>query len=80
MVDVLCPECGVRNWLENQSRCLQCGTVLRRCADCVHYAPVLELCQELRIEVETVEAQTPGALATSAHCRHYTPISERRAA
>ncbi len=79
-MDVSCPECGARNWLENQNRCLRCAAVLRRCVDCANYSPHVEVCGIFGVEIETSEATRPGSLAASATCRYYRPIPLRRAA
>lgn len=80
MVDVNCPYCGVANWLENQSRCFQCGTVLRRCADCANCDTRQDACRTLKLEIEHEEVYNPGLLSTSANCRQYQPLPHRLAA
>jgi hypothetical protein len=79
-MEVKCPYCGAENWLENQSRCLKCGTVLRRCVDCLHYDTPKETCKTLQIEIEANEAQAPSALSNSVSCRSYRPQPYRMAA
>lgn len=79
-MEVKCPQCGVENWLENQSRCLKCGTVLRRCADCLHYQATQENCRALQIEIDAHEAHHPSALSNSVNCRDYRPQPYRLAA
>jgi hypothetical protein len=80
MAEVLCPKCGVENWLENQSRCFQCGAVLRRCADCASYDDAGSFCREWRVEIDSDEAQQPGGLAVSVNCAPFRPRLHRRAA
>ncbi len=80
MVDVLCPECGAQNWLENQTRCLRCSAILRRCQDCANYSPQVETCGKYDVEIEEGEAQRPTALAASVSCAFYRPVPQRRAA
>lgn len=70
-VDILCPECGTENWLENQSRCLQCNAVLRRCADCSNYDGRKQFCLRMKAEIESREAQHPSVLSTSTQCRDF---------
>jgi hypothetical protein len=72
-VDILCPNCELENWLENQSRCLNCGAILRRCVDCVNYAPRNRQCRKLTIEIEAREAEYPTLLSASTNCRQYSP-------
>ena len=72
-MDILCPNCGTENWLENQSRCLNCEAILRRCTDCMNYEPKSRRCRTLNIEVETREAEYPALLSPSANCRLYSP-------
>jgi hypothetical protein len=79
-VEVKCPYCGAENWLENQSRCLKCGTMLRRCADCLSYDAPRENCQTLKIEIDANEAHSPTALSNSVNCRTYRPQPYRLAA
>lgn len=70
-MDIKCPQCGTRNWLENQSRCLACGTFLRRCADCVNYDTSSEQCRTLREGIGSREAENPSLLSVSTSCMGY---------
>ena len=73
-MEIDCPKCGAENWLENQSKCLACGAVLRRCADCTHYDRKQSYCDSIRSDITLHEAENPGVLATSANCRFYSPL------
>ncbi len=70
-MELNCPMCGLENWLENQSRCLACGAILRRCADCASYDAGRELCRRLSIDVDRYEAENPGVLSNSTNCSGY---------
>jgi predicted nucleic-acid-binding Zn-ribbon protein len=70
-VELNCPKCGARNWLENQSRCLACNAVLRRCVDCASYDSGHERCSKLGAEVERYEAENPSLLSASTNCLTY---------
>jgi len=72
-MDILCPNCATENWLENQSRCLNCEAILRRCADCLNYQPKNQVCRKLAIEIESREAEYPRLLSSSANCPYYSP-------
>jgi hypothetical protein len=79
-VEIKCPHCAAENWLENQNRCLKCGAVLRRCADCVSYDAPQENCRALQIEIEANEAQGPTPLSNSVNCQSYHPQPRQLAA
>lgn len=70
-VDIRCHKCGTENWLENQSRCLACNAVLRRCADCAHYDSSHERCRTIGAEVDHYEAGNPSVLSVSTNCTGY---------
>jgi phage FluMu protein Com len=70
-VEVKCPNCGAVNWLENQSRCLKCDSVLRRCADCAHYDAPSERCSSLSTDIDGYEAEHPSLLSISTNCPGY---------
>jgi hypothetical protein len=70
-VEVLCPSCGATNWLENQSRCLQCNAILRRCKDCSNYDGRKQVCRATQDEVDSYEAEHPSVLSTSTNCLSY---------
>lgn len=70
-MDVSCPKCGAENWLENQSRCLACDAILRRCADCTHYDASQEKCRTTAAEVDSYEAGNPSLLSVSTNCLNY---------
>jgi rRNA maturation protein Nop10 len=70
-VQVKCPKCGAENWLENQSRCLACDAILRRCADCASYSAASERCTKFGTEVERREAESPSVLSSSTNCLGY---------
>lgn len=70
-MDVKCPKCGAENWLDNQSRCLTCDAILRRCADCTGYDSSLEKCRTLNTEIDRYESQNPSLLSTSTNCPGY---------
>lgn len=70
-MEVNCPKCGTRNWLENQSRCLACDTILRRCADCTNYQAAAAQCRALSADVDNYEAQNPSLLSISTNCAGY---------
>lgn len=72
-MDVLCHKCGAQNWLENQSRCLQCSAILRRCVDCANYDKRTRQCSALRAEIDVSDAESPSLLSTSTNCREYRP-------
>ena len=67
-MEIVCPKCGADNWLENQSRCLRCGAVLRRCVDCDHYDAGTQTCTNLGTDVGLDEAEDPTALSLSTNC------------
>jgi hypothetical protein len=67
-VQIKCSKCGAENWLENQSKCLQCGAVLRRCLDCANYQRTRQWCTSLDTDIELREAEQPSALASSVNC------------
>jgi len=73
-VDILCPSCGVENWLENQSRCLQCQAILRRCVDCGNYDRGKRFCRALDTEIGPQEAASPTLLSTSTNCQTYRSL------
>lgn len=79
-MEILCPQCGAENWLENQSRCFQCGTVLRRCVDCSHYDSAEHFCRNLESEIDLGEAEHPTLLATSTSCDRYRRYLGQRSA
>ena len=79
-MEIICPNCGVENWLENQSKCISCESILRRCIDCNGYEPRQRLCRRLNIEVEPDEARAPRLLSSSTTCWEYRPRAERVAA
>ena len=70
-MEVKCHKCGTENWLENQSRCLACDAVLRRCADCANYESSRECCRTLGAEVDRREAENPSLLSISTNCLGY---------
>ena len=70
-MEVACPKCGTENWLENQSRCLACNAVLRRCIDCYGYDANREACRVVGAEVDRHEAEDPSALSISTNCANY---------
>ncbi len=70
-MDVKCPKCGAENWLENQSRCLACDAILRRCADCTNYDTGQEKCRPTDSEVDSYEAENPSLLSVSTNCLNY---------
>ena len=72
-MEILCWSCRTENWLENQSRCLSCGSFLRRCADCQHYRADKELCAALALEIDRRESECPTPLANSVGCQSYAP-------
>jgi hypothetical protein len=76
-VNILCSSCRAENWLENQSRCISCEAILRRCIDCNGYEPRRRLCRKLKVEVEPNEARSPSLLSGSTSCRDYHPTVAR---
>ncbi len=68
-----CPRCGTENWLENQSKCSQCETVLRRCIDCQNYDSGKQTCRTLDCAIEQHEAKNPSLLSISTNCASFTP-------
>ena len=70
-MDIKCPQCGTQNWLENQNRCLACGTFLRRCADCVNYDTSNDQCRKLNEDIGSYEAHNPSLLSVSTNCVRY---------
>lgn len=74
-MDVKCPSCGAENWLDNQSQCLQCGCVLRRCVDCANYDSERQMCRTTTAEVDRREAEHPTLLSVSTNCPGYRCLS-----
>ena len=74
-MEIDCPKCGRENWLENQSKCLACGAVLRRCVDCTHYDRGKLYCNSLKTDISLHEAENPGTLDISASCQSYDPYA-----
>ena len=74
-MEIKCYECGTENWLENQSRCLKCDTILRRCVDCSRYDRSHQLCDNFGSEVDLREAEHPSLLSPSTNCRDYLHAS-----
>ncbi len=72
-MELNCPKCGVENWLENQSRCLACDAILRRCVDCASYDAGHERCAAVSVDVSRYEAENPGVLSNSTKCTGYRP-------
>jgi rRNA maturation protein Nop10 len=70
-VEIKCPKCGAENWLENQSRCLACDAILRRCSDCASYNAAGERCNKFGSEIERREADNPSLLSSSTNCLGY---------
>jgi hypothetical protein len=70
-VEVKCAKCGAENWLENQSRCLACDAILRRCHDCASYNAAGERCSKFGSEIDRYEAENPTVLASSTNCLGY---------
>ena len=70
-MDINCPSCGTQNWLENQSRCLQCSAILRRCIDCTNYNRGRQTCLNLNTDVDLYEAQHPSLLSISTNCASF---------
>jgi hypothetical protein len=70
-VELNCQKCGIENWLENQSRCLACNAILRRCIDCASYDNGRERCAKLNTEIDRYEAENPGLLSNSTNCLGY---------
>lgn len=79
-MDIVCPQCGAVNWLENQSRCLRCQAVLRRCADCGNYDRARRVCRPRQTDVDAYEAEHPGALAMSLNCDRFQYVGPAKAA
>ena len=71
VAEILCPSCGAENWLENQSRCLSCDAILRRCANCANYDSSKQFCRAIRAEIDSYEAGNPSVLSTSTKCQHF---------
>ena len=74
-MEIDCPKCGTENWLENQSKCLACGAVLRRCADCSLYDRTRSYCDSIKSDISPHEAENPGPLALSTNCRFSRPLA-----
>ncbi len=72
-MELNCPRCGVENWLENQTNCICCNAILRRCTDCANYDRRREHCCEKQVEVSRYEAENPGVLSNSTICTKYRP-------
>jgi hypothetical protein len=70
-VEINCPNCGTENWLENQSTCFHCSTILRRCVDCTSYERTSHRCTSLDTDIDLHEAEQPSLLATSTNCSSY---------
>lgn len=75
-MEVLCHNCGAENWLENQSRCLRCNAILRRCIDCSNYEKKSHLCRVLKAEIDFDDAASPSLLSTSTNCRDFRPAAQ----
>lgn len=76
MVEIKCPSCGTENWLENQSRCFQCDSVLRRCIDCRNYDRGRQRCHALDADVDLNEAQQPSLLSVSTNCPRFQCLGQ----
>jgi len=50
---------------------MACGTILRRCADCVSYDASNEQCRTLKEDIGSYEAQHPSLLSVSTNCIGY---------
>jgi hypothetical protein len=74
-VEINCPSCGTRNWLENQSRCFRCNAILRRCVNCANYDRRQRLCRLHNIEIDRNEAQSPSLLSSSTNCQAFRPAA-----
>ncbi len=70
-MDISCPKCGAENWLENQSKCLACSAILRRCTDCANYDASHGNCRRTGAEVDSYEAENPSLLSVSTNCLNY---------
>ena len=70
-VQINCWSCGAENWLENQSKCLQCNAFLRRCVDCANYQRARQWCTSLDTDIALHEAEQPSGLVSSVNCLNY---------
>lgn len=76
-MEIPCPNCGAGNWLENQSRCLKCATILRRCTDCGNYDAKRETCRTTGGGVDASEAAHPSLLSSSTNCMSFRYVGRR---
>jgi hypothetical protein len=77
-VEINCHRCGTENWLENQSRCLACDSILRRCIDCSGYDAGRETCRAIETDVDRYEAENPSLLSMSTNCLRYQATAAAR--
>ena len=77
-MEIVCPTCGLLNWLENERRCHACLAVLRRCIDCVNLERKSLHCRALNFEMTAKQASEPTLLSTSANCRSYQPAPDSK--
>lgn len=77
-MEIKCPQCASVNWLENQSRCLQCNAILRRCVDCANYDRGRQTCLNLDTDIDLHEAERPSLLSISTNCARYRYLGPRR--
>ena len=73
-MEIDCPKCGAENWLENQSRCLSCGAILRRCADCESFDRKGSYCNSIKSDIGPDEVENPRLLSSSSNCQFYRPL------
>jgi hypothetical protein len=77
-MQIACPKCGARNWLENEKQCHICQTVLRRCIDCANFSRAANTCKTLGIDLTLSQASNPTLLSTSTTCRGYVNVAARQ--
>ena len=70
-MQLACPKCGARNWLENERQCHICQAILRRCIDCANFNRTTNICKTLGIDLTPTQAANPTLLSTSTTCRAY---------
>jgi hypothetical protein len=70
-MQVPCPKCNEAAELETNWECPECGTTMRRCADCRHYEFRRGTCVVTRTSVDLPQARAPGKYSVSYACKWY---------
>ena len=73
---VKCRKCGSESTLEDkQAVCPSCRTILRRCADCLHYGVRSSYCGRTNQPQDVGDANYPTFSSPSTYCKDYSPIA-----